>query len=594
MSKKASDYKAHYKEINPEKTVNRLIQILENNEIDVEEHWMDVSEIDTYSLRLTLKGTNIGTNGKGVSPQYARASAYAEFLERLQNELLWGDQWSKGLRSLADKEVKTAKELVVDNSSFIDYYFKVKGIVNNADKIANILTFEKFEEFMTNKRDHFTSVPFYNFTKNKVEYLPRSIYLPYYGSNGMCAGNTCEEALVQGISEIIERVVQRRAFKESITFPDIPEDKIKSYPYIWEMYERIKKMGTVDILLKDCSFGGKYPVVGLIVIQKNTGMYGVKFGCHPIISIAMERTLTEATQGQKVIKYSCSSKMDFTNKEVIKNYNIENSQKVGMAQYPYQLFNDKPTYQYSETKDFTGYSNKEILVKWLFELKEEGYNILIRDSSYLDFPTYHIIIPGLSEMRDISDSFLRGYNTRMVTTWLLSNKSQINSQNCKYISGTIEKYAMNIQENGVREFFGKIDNQKLPAEEFGCERSFLCAMCYCMQEKYEKAEFYFEQIEREAIKSQNNPGYYIAIHYYISAMKEWKSHNKAMFYIQRMFDDHISKRINQIFTDKEKIILHLYGNIKSCGLSRNVFIKKFEKMKCDKVLKQEQIREIIK
>ena len=51
----------------------------------MKEIWSEKSTVDTYSLRLVIEGTDIGTNGKGISKELATASAYAEFFERFQN-----------------------------------------------------------------------------------------------------------------------------------------------------------------------------------------------------------------------------------------------------------------------------------------------------------------------------------------------------------------------------------------------------------------------------------------------------------------------------------------------------------------------------
>ena len=48
-------------------------------------------------------------------------------------------------------------------------------------------------------------VPYYNVTDKKVEYLPLEFIIASCGSNGMCAGNSPEEAIIQGICEIFER-----------------------------------------------------------------------------------------------------------------------------------------------------------------------------------------------------------------------------------------------------------------------------------------------------------------------------------------------------------------------------------------------------
>lgn len=78
----------HYKEKILIRQLLYLKSILERLNVEIDEIWQDESSIGTYALRVVFKGTNIGTNGKGVSREYALASAYAEFFERYQNDLL--------------------------------------------------------------------------------------------------------------------------------------------------------------------------------------------------------------------------------------------------------------------------------------------------------------------------------------------------------------------------------------------------------------------------------------------------------------------------------------------------------------------------
>lgn len=97
----------------------------------------------------------------------------------------------------------------------------------------------------------------------------------------MCAGNTREEALVQGFAEILERVVHKRILVEKPVLPDIPEACMQKYPEVYEKYLFLRKNSNYDVIMKDCSLGGKFPVAGLVIIEKNTGTYGIKLGCHP-------------------------------------------------------------------------------------------------------------------------------------------------------------------------------------------------------------------------------------------------------------------------------------------------------------------------
>ena len=62
--------------------------MLEQAGLDTEMRWTSHPFEGLCSNRVTIAGTNIGTNGKDTSEQYCLASGYAEFMERLQNNIL--------------------------------------------------------------------------------------------------------------------------------------------------------------------------------------------------------------------------------------------------------------------------------------------------------------------------------------------------------------------------------------------------------------------------------------------------------------------------------------------------------------------------
>ena len=77
------------KECKPEETVKKIKKILKKFEINVVEKEIININNSFYSTRVELKEIKeIGTNGKGVTKEYALASAYAEFMERLQSNFL--------------------------------------------------------------------------------------------------------------------------------------------------------------------------------------------------------------------------------------------------------------------------------------------------------------------------------------------------------------------------------------------------------------------------------------------------------------------------------------------------------------------------
>ena len=79
-----------YKAELPEITVNRIQKILDELGIEVQISFFEVKDM-TWSCRLQIVGRfqsmGLGVNGKGMTQAYAKASAYGELMERIQNKL---------------------------------------------------------------------------------------------------------------------------------------------------------------------------------------------------------------------------------------------------------------------------------------------------------------------------------------------------------------------------------------------------------------------------------------------------------------------------------------------------------------------------
>ncbi len=550
----------HYKEDSPQNTVARIKGILANLGIKLEEEWIRTGTINTYSLRVNVKNTSIGSNGKGVTKDYAMASAYSEFMERYQNLWLarWNNLWKdgNGFRYYVDEAYLTAEEIVRSDSAFIRMYFRNRGMAE-ADFEEKVKAFRKIQKMdynYTEKENEYLSVPFYNLQQNRVEYLPYYAYSAYYLSNGMCAGNTPEEALVQGLSEIMERVVQKKLALEKPALPDIPEEYLKGYPYVYELYQQLKSKPGYTVFLKDCSFGGVYPVAGLVIIEKNTGSYGLKLGCHPDYGIAIERTLTEAAQGSDILQYSKRSKLDFSNNRVTDGNNILNGFKSGVAQYPYELLLDTEE-PFVPVEDVSNLNNKQILNRLVERFSKAGYEILIRDVSYLGYPAYQILIPGLSEVFEMTDHWYNAVNTKFHMMKLLNFPSKINQDNVKYIIGIMECYANSQLENSMRSHYGVLSNIPCPAEEYGLGWTYYTAMCYALIGDYKKAG---ERMFLIVTQSGRDNHFYYGVYLYFCGMAYEHDHHKVIAYLQHFFDGDICERIDHIFSKPEQIFVKQY------------------------------------
>ena len=82
-----------YKAVSPEQTISKISGILENIGIRVKEIVYGKPSI-CNSVRLVISDSkfedlDIGTNGKGMSENYALASAYGEMMERIENKMLF-------------------------------------------------------------------------------------------------------------------------------------------------------------------------------------------------------------------------------------------------------------------------------------------------------------------------------------------------------------------------------------------------------------------------------------------------------------------------------------------------------------------------
>ncbi|MEG6586641.1 YcaO-like family protein [Dendrosporobacter sp. 1207_IL3150] len=396
-----------YKDELPLKTITKIRNILTDlNILAVETGWRNSAD-GFYSVTVTIKKTTLATNGKGVTYEYALASAYAELMERLQNQAFFRLNYDLDENALKYRGFYYAPD---------EQCISINDFLNNGEEWSTIQINKTPEDVDVNEMLNrwklvsyekvpadFTALPYLNIGSGLISNIPIKMVSKMYMSNGMCAGNTPEEALVQGISEILERYVNMRILLEKITPPDIPLDYLKRYPNINQMIQELERSGNYKVIMKDCSLGQGLPVVGVIFINKDNQSYFVKFGSHPIFSIAAERTLTELLQGQDV--RDMMGVKEFAYKSPIDEEH-ENALGIlvnGSGYYPAEFFSSRNSYEFAEFDDVEKQDNKQLL-KYLLELiKAKGHQIFIRDNSFLGFPSFHIIVPGISEIEQFFD-----------------------------------------------------------------------------------------------------------------------------------------------------------------------------------------------
>lgn len=427
-----------YKDNLPENTIFNIMSSLHNANIMTTYEFNSKAVNGCYSNRVTIKNTDFGSNGKGTSKIYALASGYAELIERLQNNMFYlGEHNSKlydefGFYYSPDERLINIDKYATYDNSFINYIYGLNNCNNFIEKI-NFLYFttNNFNENKYIEQGKILSIPFYSIKNKEVEYLPYNIYSCVYGSNGMSAGNTIEEAMVQGLSEIYERYVNKTLLEKSITPPDVPIEILKKTS-IYSIIEEIETSGRYKVIVKDLSLGKKYPVIGTIIIDTFNGNFGFRLGAHPSFEIALERTLTEAFQGRSIDSFISTAKIG-TDAQASNNSNILHIFKNGEGFYRESLFYLNPSYEFTPFDDVISMDNGDLLKKMMEPILNSGHDILVRNSNFLDFPALHIIVPNMSEMRNFYKSDIKYFNTRYKISSRIGNNSEFNISDIKRI-----------------------------------------------------------------------------------------------------------------------------------------------------------------
>lgn len=408
-----NEEKNRYKDCTPEETVEKIQDLLRRIGIEVTETWMETVCSSCFSLRIQIKGTGIGQNGKGLSKAFARASAYGEFMERLLTGFLLGgiQTGTQAKFYLAgDERVLERKEiekLAEANPGWLETLRKtIRGSSNwkILSRCGNEL----------GQKEAWVCLPFIKLPVmqeetpgekqlEEVNWIPVTLVQAYYASNGASAGNTYEESFVQGFSEIIERHHSLQFFQKDLTPPVVTQEVLQQFPEKWELIKRIQTMeqGRFVVKVYDCSMEEEFPVVAAVLIDRQTHRYGIRFGAHPVFEIALERTLTEMFQGRNLAEAACVETLLTSEKERQDMNCIHNLMKAGTGSIHSGFFSSTPDFKLDlnmieESKKER--SNTELYSQCLSFSQKQNLSLLVRKTQVEGFFAVQILIPGYSEV----------------------------------------------------------------------------------------------------------------------------------------------------------------------------------------------------
>lgn len=379
-----------FKDATPQETIARVRRILRENGMTTNEHVTVSGVRNCYSLGVYIDGTKMYTNGKGVSEELARASGYGEMMERLQSGWLTKEDFhyrdaahftreqlrqecGQWLRAIAEAATRREKKLITEQK-VLEAAFAADG---GGETVAVL--------------------PYYDVIGERMTWFPRALNEQLYITNGLAAGNSPEEAMVQGFSEIFERHYRFPFFLGDRVPPTVPEDYLKKFDTAYSIIQNLRASG-MDVMIKDCSCGQHFPLVAAVVIDKENGRYRVHMGASPVFEIALERSLTEMFQGIS-LQYALTESSLYAGEKGHRGAkDILGLLVRGLGAYPLDFFTGEPTEPFEPFPVETRAKNADLLAGIVKYLKDSGKSLLVRDLSHLGFCTYQILVPGLSEV----------------------------------------------------------------------------------------------------------------------------------------------------------------------------------------------------
>ena len=362
------------KAVSPEETVAKFKARLKEVDLDILERTV---RIDTGRLGIpvyfSICGKDamemIGTKkqmGKGSTPQQAEASAVMELAERFSFF-----SFSKN-----------------PGNFFVEQYKNLGDRALPFEMIARSVHDEAEEAGIA--KEVFAKLPLkwtraYNLTEGKNVLVPFNWFYMINEFNGPSAGNGVEEALIQGICEVVERHVSSIVSRNKRTTPSIDPISVTD-PVALDMIAKYQKAG-VRLFMNDFSLDTGIPSVSVLAYDPSTFPRRSEIvwtaGTTPDPHKALIRALTEVAQLAG----------DFTTRS---NYVASGLPKVKNFEEAEFVIKPGKGVKMGELPDLSNDNMRVEVENCVAALAGRGLSVLAVDVTHprLNIPAFYTIIPG--------------------------------------------------------------------------------------------------------------------------------------------------------------------------------------------------------
>jgi len=390
------------KDLPLEKTIENMTNILADLGMKIEiSSWRNIVP-NVWSLHIRDAASPMCfTNGKGSTKESALCSALGEFIERLNCNFFYNDQFfgqdianSDFVHYPNEKWFKPEEDDALPSGVLDEYCL---DIYNPEEEL---LGSHLVDTNSGNSERGICAIPYKRHSDGEMVYFPSNLIENLFLSNGMSAGNNLQEAQVQCLSEIFERAVKRQIIEQEIILPDVPQQVLEKYPSIVAGIKGLEDQG-FPVVVKDASLGGQFPVMCVTLMNPKTGGVFASFGAHPSFEVALERSLTELLQGRSFEGLNDVPKPTFNSMAVSEPENFVEHFIDSTGVISWRFFSDNHDFEFSEW-DFSGTNEQEC--EGLFAiLKELGKEAYVAVFDELGATACRILVPDYSEVYPVED-----------------------------------------------------------------------------------------------------------------------------------------------------------------------------------------------
>ena len=360
--------------VSPEETIDRFREKLASVDLDILE---DVIRIDNGRLDIPVYFSTCGRDalhiigtkkqmGKGATPQQAEASAVMELAERFSffSFAKHSDNFTLG----------TCRDI---GSEAIPFDLIAASVHENPRDAAP-------------SKEVFLDLPMrwargYNLTRQEEVVVPFDWFFAINEFNGPSAGNCQEEALSQGICEIVERHVSSMVSRNRQIVPQIDPDSVTD-PIVKDMIQKYRRAG-IELVLSDFTLGMGIPSVGALAYDPSTFPSKSEIvwtaGTTPSPLKALSRALTEVAQLAGDFNTSA-------------NYVASGLPKFTDLKDADFVFRPKTVSRVNDLPDISDDNIRVEVVNLIGALADRGMEVIVLDTTHpqLQIPAFYTIVPG--------------------------------------------------------------------------------------------------------------------------------------------------------------------------------------------------------